>query len=114
MAYYDYTHPALHPQAWTVTASALGGLLLVASAALFVWTLARAQRGERANAAGAAAPFTFSLALHPHERPPPALNRFGLWVGMMIALTVVNYGFPIVQLARLDAASVPVIPIGSR
>lgn len=113
MAYYDYTHPALHPQAWTVTASAAGGVLLVASAALFVWTLARAQRGARADA-GAVVPFTFSLALHPHERPPRALNRFGLWVGMMIALTVVNYGFPIVQLARLDAASVPVIPIGSR
>jgi len=27
---------------------------------------------------------------------------------------VVNYGFPIVQLAMLPEASVPVIPIGSR
>ena len=31
-----------------------------------------------------------------------------------IGLTVVNYGFPIVQLASLSDAYVPVIPIGSR
>src|SRR6187399_3021498 len=39
MAYYDYRHPALHPQAWTVTVSTLGGLMLVVSAALFVFIL---------------------------------------------------------------------------
>jgi cytochrome c oxidase subunit 1 len=43
-----------------------------------------------------------------------ALNGLGLWVAMMIALTVVNYGYPIVQLASIPEASVPVIPIGSR
>jgi cytochrome c oxidase subunit 1 len=32
----------------------------------------------------------------------------------MIALTIVNYGYPIVQLASIPEASVPVIPIGSR
>ena len=47
-------------------------------------------------------------------RPPFALNGFALWVAMMIGLTVVNYGYPIVQLALLKEASVPVIPIGSR
>ena len=45
---------------------------------------------------------------------PVALNGFGLWVAMMIALTVVNYGYPIAQLASLKEAYVPVIPIGSR
>ena len=39
---------------------------------------------------------------------------YALWVGMMIALTVVNYGFPIAQLALLKDAYVPVVPIGSR
>jgi cytochrome c oxidase subunit 1 len=33
---------------------------------------------------------------------------------MMVALTVVNYGYPIVQLALTPHASVPVIPIGGR
>ena len=43
---------------------------------------------------------------------PPALTGFALWVGLMIALTVVNYGFPIAQLAVLPESSVPVVPVG--
>jgi len=107
MAYYDYSHPALQPQAWTVTASTLGGLLLVISAVLFVYVLARA----RSNAETPVT-FTFSLAANPSERTPAALNTFGLWVAMMIGLTIVNYGYPIAQLAVLPQTSVPAIPIG--
>jgi cytochrome c oxidase subunit I len=33
---------------------------------------------------------------------------------MMIALTVVNYGYPIVQLALTPEASVPIVPVGER
>jgi cytochrome c oxidase subunit 1 len=33
---------------------------------------------------------------------------------MMVALTVVNYGYPIAQLASIRQASVPVIPVGER
>ncbi|CAG9167769.1 cbb3-type cytochrome c oxidase subunit I [Cupriavidus respiraculi] len=109
MAYYDYTHPALQPQAWTVIVSTLGGLVLVISAAMFVWVLARARRGAQTPE-----PYTFSTPLHASARVPAALNGFALWVAMMIGLTLVNYGFPIVQLAMLDHASVPVVPIGSR
>jgi cytochrome c oxidase subunit 1 len=107
MAYYDYSAPALQPQAWTVTASTLGGLLLVISAILFVYVLARARSG-----AAAPAPFTFSRSAHAHERTPAALNAFGLWVAMMIGLTIVNYGYPIVQLAMLKETSVPAVAIG--
>jgi cytochrome c oxidase subunit 1 len=107
MAYYDYTHAALQPQAWTVTASTLGGLLLVVSAFLFVAILARARRAEEQPA-----PFTFSLSAHPHERTPAALNGFGLWVAMMIGLTLVNYAYPIAQLALLQGTAVPAVPIG--
>jgi cytochrome c oxidase subunit 1 len=107
MAYYDYSDPALHPQAWTVTASAIGGLILVVSALLFVWVLATARRN-----AGEPAPFAWSVPAHPAERTPALLNTFGLWVGMMIALTIVNYGFPIVQLASLPGTAVPAITIG--
>jgi cytochrome c oxidase subunit 1 len=109
MAYYDYTHPALHPQAWTVTVSTLGGLLLVASALLLVYILATARGTSMAPA-----PFKFSVAAHPGGHTPVLLNRFALWVAMMIGLTIVNYGFPIAQLASLKEAAVPVIPIGSR
>jgi cytochrome c oxidase subunit 1 len=109
MAYYDYTHPALQAQAITVTMSAIGGLLLVISAALFLYILASARRH-----AGAVAPVAFSVAVHPNSKPPAVLNGFGLWVAMMVALTVVNYGYPIAQLAMTPQAYVPVIPIGAR
>ncbi|WLI88294.1 b(o/a)3-type cytochrome-c oxidase subunit 1 [Massilia sp. R2A-15] len=109
MAYYDYTHPALASQAITVTMSAIGGLLLVISAALFLYILASARRQS-----GAVPAAVFSVAVHPNTNPPAVLNGLGLWVGMMIALTVVNYGYPIVQLAMTPQAYVPVIPIGAR
>lgn len=109
MAYYDYTHPALQSQAWTVTLSTIGGLILVISAGIFIYVLARARRGHTPPQ-----PYTFSVPLHAHARTPAALNGFALWVGMMIALTLVNYGYPIVQLASLEHASVPVVPVGSR
>jgi cytochrome c oxidase subunit 1 len=109
MAYYDYTHPAIHPQAWTVTVSTIGGLLLVISAFLLVFILASAKQRN-----APAEPFTFSIPAHIGARTTVALNGFGLWVAMMIALTVVNYGFPIAQLAALKEASVPVVPVGSR
>src|SRR6476659_9976842 len=54
MAYYDYSNPALEPQAWTVTMSTFGGLILAISALLFVVILARAHRKSAEPAA-----FTF-------------------------------------------------------
>jgi cytochrome c oxidase subunit 1 len=110
MAYYDYTHPDIQSQAWTVIVSTAGGLLLVLSACLLVWILARAHRGAKA----VPTEFAFSRAAHVGGSTPVALNGFALWVAMMIGLTVVNYGFPIAQLAMLKEASVPVVPIGSR
>ena len=109
MAYYDYTHPLLAPQAITVTMSTFGGLILVISAAIFLYILAAARRQDAQVPA-----FTFSQAVHPNARVPAALNGFGLWVTMMIALTVVNYGYPILQLALTPEASVPIVPIGAR
>jgi cytochrome c oxidase subunit I len=110
MAYYDYTHPDIQPQAWTVTASAIGGFVLLASGVLLVYTLATAARRK----VDVVSPFSFARAAPHGALAPLALNGFALWVAMMIGLTVVNYGYPIVQLALLDEAYVPVIPIGSR
>jgi cytochrome c oxidase subunit 1 len=107
MAYFDFTHVDLSPQAWTVTISTIGGFVLMLSAFLFIYILATARRKG-----GVPAPFTFSLPVHVAARVPVALNSFSLWVGMMIALTLVNYGFPIVQLASLEATSVPAVRVG--
>jgi cytochrome c oxidase subunit I len=103
MAYFDYSHPALQPQAITVTISGIGGILLVISGLLFLWILATARRG----ASREPPPYTFSTPVHV-QSVPRALNGFGLMVG----LTVVNYGFPIVQLASLPQSSVPVVRVG--
>jgi cytochrome c oxidase subunit 1 len=110
MAYYDYSHVDIQPQAWTVVVSTFGGLLLVISAFVFVFTLARAH----SRSGTGAAPFSFAVSAHPHERTPALLNGYGLWIAMMVGLTIVNYGYPIAQMAALKEASVPVIPIGSR
>jgi cytochrome c oxidase subunit 1 len=109
MAYYDYTHPALQPQAWTVIMSTIGGLVLVISALLFIYILARARRNVAEPK-----PFTFSVPVHTPVRAPAVLNGYALWVAMMIALTVANYGFPIAQLALLADTAVPAIRIGDR
>ncbi len=109
MAHFDYTNPAIAPQAWPVVASTLGGFVLLASAVLFIYILATARR-QASNPE----PFTFSVAVHMPAKVPLALNGFGIWVTLMVALTVVNYGFPIAQLAVLKDASVPVIPVGAR
>ena len=107
MAYYDYSNPALQSQAWTVTASVIGGLILVVSALLFIYILATAKRG-----AAEPMPYAFARSLHPNDPVPAGLNGFALWVGMMIALTVVNYGFPIAQLASVKETSVPAVHVG--
>ena len=109
MAYYDYSHPALAPQAWTVIASTIGGAMLVVSAVLFVGILATARRGLAEPP-----PYTFSRPVHEGLRVPAALNAPWLWAAMMVALTIVNYGYPIVQTAVLKDAWVPIIPIGTR
>ena len=59
-----------------------------------------------------ATPFEFSRAIRVPLRVPPALNGFGLWIGLMVALTVVNYGVPIVQLATSTGGVVPAVRIG--
>jgi len=109
MASFDYTDPTLHAMAWPVVVSTLGGVVLLLSALLFVFILASARR-----TGDAPAPFTFSIAVHMPRRVPTALNGFGIWVALMVALTVVNYGFPIAQLVALKGTSVPAIPVGAQ
>jgi cytochrome c oxidase subunit 1 len=45
---------------------------------------------------------------------PVALNGLGLWVGLMIALTIVNYGFPIAHAIATPGTAVPAIMVGER
>jgi cytochrome c oxidase subunit 1 len=109
MAYYDYADPALAAEALPVALSALGGLLLVASAALFLFILASNQRGDRSEVAE----YRFSVAVHPPTSIPAALNGFSLWLSLMVGLTIINYGPPIVRLWLFDGVAVPAVYEGA-
>jgi hypothetical protein len=94
MAFYDYTAPGMFAEGVSVVMSTIGGAMLVISAALFIIVLVRNHYAARVNPE----PFTFSRAVHEPVSLPWALNGLGLWLGLMIALTITNYGYPIVQL----------------
>ena len=99
MAYFDFTNPALASQAWTVTAAVIGGALMLLSGVLFLFILAKAHLQPRAELA----PYRFSVAVHEPAMLPKALNGFAVWVGLMIALTLANYGIPVAQLIKSNA-----------
>ena len=108
MAYFDYSDPAIAPQALSVIITFFGGLLLLASALLFIFILLRGHRAPRITLPE----FRFSAPVHAVHRVPAALNGFALWLALMIGLTVVNYGYPIVKLLGTPGTAVPAIPVG--
>ena len=106
MAYFDWSNPILAPQGPLVTASAIGGFVLLLSAALLIVVLMRSQRGETADTGV----LQYARALDDASPLPKALNSLGLWVGLMVALTVVNYGYPIAQSYFLQHHTAPAQP----
>ncbi len=110
MAYYDYSDPALAGQAMWVAMSAIGGIILVISAILFFVVLIQGHRAPRTEPGT----YRFSTAVHESPSVPVALNGFALWIALMIGLTVVNYGYPIMQLVTRGDTAVPAITIGAQ
>jgi len=109
MASYDYTNPAIAPQALSVSISVFGGLMLLVSAGLFFAVLIGGHRAARADPGE----YRFSVAVHKPVRVPVALNGFALWLTLMIALTVINYGYPIAQLLAIKGNAVPAVYVGA-
>ncbi|MDQ2802603.1 MAG: cbb3-type cytochrome c oxidase subunit I, partial [Pseudomonadota bacterium] len=109
MAFYDYTDPSIAPQALSVMISVMGGAILVVSGVLFLTVLVRGQRARRVEPGV----YRFSAAVHEPRAVPVALNGFALWLSLMVGLTVVNYGFPIVHLIA-SGNSVPAIVVGAQ
>src|ERR1700674_3126199 len=109
MAFYDYTNPAIAPEAFSVSISVFGGLLLVISASLFFAGLIRGHREAQTDPGE----YRFSVAVHEPVRVPVALNGFALWLTLMIALTVINYGYPIVPLLAIKGNAVPAVYVGA-
>jgi len=107
MAYYDWSDPGLAGQGPLVSASAIGGFILLLSAALLIVILARSQGGEQVETGE----LKYARALDDASPLPRALNSLGIWAGLMIALTVVNYGYPIAQGFFLQHNTVPAQPV---
>jgi cytochrome c oxidase subunit I len=110
MAFYDYADPVIAEQAASVVMSVIGGAILVVSGALFLLVLVRGQLAPRVEAGV----YRFSVAVHPPRVLPAALNGFALWLGLMVALTIVNYGFPILHAIATPGTAVPAVMVGSR
>jgi cytochrome c oxidase subunit 1 len=110
MAYYDFSDPALAPQAIWVSMSAMGGLVLLLSAMLLVGLLVVSQRGQVV----AVAPLKLSLAVHPPRRLPASLNGFRVWIWLILGLTIANYAYPIAQSVLLGGTGVPLYSVEAR
>jgi cytochrome c oxidase subunit 1 len=108
MAYFDYA--GLPAEAFSVALSAFGGFIVLASGILFFTVLIRGQRAQAVTPE----PYRFAKAIHPPAAVPAALNGFGLWVALMIGLTVTNYSYPIVQLALRPGGAVPAVYVGEQ
>jgi cytochrome c oxidase subunit I len=110
MAYFDYSDPALAGDAASVTISAFGGFILLFSGLLFLTILVRGMRAPSADAG----PYRFAVPVHPPLAVPVVLNSYGLWLALMIGLTVTNYGYPILQLALRPGGAVPAVYVGAQ
>src|SRR6201992_2336353 len=109
MAFYDYADAAISPDEFSVSMSAVGALILLVSVVLFLVVLIRRQIAPRREGEA----YRFSVPVHMPVRIPVALNSFGLWLALMVGVTVVNYGYPIAQLMTLKENNVPAVYVGA-
>ncbi len=93
VAAFDYTDPRIAWWGPWVVVSLGGGVLLLASAILFVANLLPSRRATLTTPQ----PYAYALAAHPLTRVPATLNGFALWNVLVGILMLVAYGFPILQ-----------------
>jgi cytochrome c oxidase subunit 1 len=95
VATFDYANPTIAAWGPWVDVSLFGGIILFASALLFLWNLLEFHRAP-AVAADAPRP-RYALAVHPPQRVPSTLNGFALWNVLVLIIMVAAYGYPIAQ-----------------
>jgi cytochrome c oxidase subunit 1 len=93
VANFNYDNPLIASWGPLVIVSLGGGLLLLASALLFLRNLAVLHRGVLL----ASARPLYALAVDPPLRLPAALNGFGLWNVLVLVSMLLAYGYPIAQ-----------------
>ena len=103
-AIFDYTDPGVAKMAWLDILSVVGGVILVCSAALFFYVLARS---SLASAAESISPIRYALAVNPPARVHPLLNGFMFWNVLLLALVLITYGYPVGQFFFLHNQDAP-------
>ena len=93
VANFNYADPIIAGWGPLVIMSLAGGLVLLTSALLFVRNLAVLHRSPLP----ALQRPLYALAVDPPQRVPAALNGFGLWNVLVLALMLLAYGYPIAQ-----------------
>ncbi len=95
VAHFDYSDPQLAWWAPWVVVSVFGGLMLLASAYMFVWNLAGLHVSVATDSAPE--PQRYSLTLYPTPHVPAVLNGFRTWNLVLLVLMLLAYGWPIGQ-----------------
>ncbi len=108
MAFFDFSDAFLSPQAIYISISTAGGMILLLSGLRFLVVLLQGHRAPVSDPG----PYAFARAFQQPTTVAAQLNGYALWVSLMIALTVTNYGFPIVQLASGYGTNVPAVYVG--
>lgn len=97
VAHFDYADPVIAWWGPWVAVSFIGGLILLASALIFVLNLA----GFHLSAAHAPefvpGPERYAVGLHPVGRVPAVLNGFTTWNLVLLLLMLLAYGWPVAQ-----------------
>lgn len=107
VADFNYDNPDLASWGpWTIV-SAIGGLIMLVGAALFIWNLFTAFRGKAADQK-----MVYAKAVHPPRRVPKVLNGFATWNYLVLFLMVVAYAYPIAQFFFIDTQPVQVQIVG--
>ena len=102
VANFNYADPIIAGWGPWVIVSLVGGLILLASAVLFVRNLYALHRSPFVVAVPRP---LYALAVHPPHRVPAALNGFGLWNVLVLVLMLAAYGYPIAQFAITPSPS---------
>jgi cytochrome c oxidase subunit 1 len=77
----------------------VGGVILLVSALMLVYNLARTHGNTRAEAR---LEVEYAEPLHPVQRMPHLMNSFGFWVVLVVVYLVASYGYPIAQFFLMD------------
>jgi cytochrome c oxidase subunit I len=100
VATFNYADPIIAAWGPWVVVSLIGGIILLASALLFVWNLLEFHRATAVAAEGLRQ--LYATAVHPPLRVPSTLNGFALWNVLVLVLMAVAYGYPIAQFFLID------------